>query len=428
MTTRHKGKEIAKPITPLSKTASEEDSDPEQAQRDKDMQKNLALTAKYFKKIYTPTNNNLRTSSNSKNKNVDTTPRYKNDDHSRQFGTQRTVNVAAARENVGSKVVQQSGIQCFNCMEFGHSAKECRKPKRVKDFAYHKEKMLLCKQAEQGIPLQAEQYDWLADTNKEVDKQELEAHYSYMAKIQEVPTADSGTDSEPVEQEDIQNDVDSDDERVALANLIANLKLDVDENKKIQKQLKKANTTLAQELKECKTLLAETSKSLGESISVRDSCLVALQTKQTGFEKYKAFNDRTVDYDKLNSDSLKFVHELKQEMQADLKYVESLEKEIDELESDKAEFLNMYDEILQDCVSKDVMCSYLQSLSDLDALAELQCMYRHKVKECDCLAQKLSKQTESVSKKIHNELLQRFAKVENIQFLLKLLCKIVKNK
>nr|GFA79264.1 hypothetical protein [Tanacetum cinerariifolium] len=96
-----------------------------------------------------------------------------------------------------------------------------------------------------------------------------------------------------------QNDVDNDDERVALAILIANLKLDVDENKKIQKQLKNTNTTLAQELKECKTILAETSKSLGESISVRDSCLVALQNKQTEFEKYKAFNDRTIDYDKL---------------------------------------------------------------------------------------------------------------------------------
>nr|GEY79510.1 hypothetical protein [Tanacetum cinerariifolium] len=185
------------------------------------------------------------------------------------------------------------------------------------------------------------------DTNEEVDEQELEAHYSYIAKIQEVLNADSGTDSEPVEHvqnnaeynvfandlqhseqsesvsntylvetddsnvtpdlpdmcegdiQNEQNDVESDDERVALANLIANLKLDVDENKKIQKQLKKANATLAQELKECKAILAETSKSLGESISVRDSCLVALQTKHTEFEKYKAFNDRTVDYDKV---------------------------------------------------------------------------------------------------------------------------------
>nr|GEU41738.1 hypothetical protein [Tanacetum cinerariifolium] len=242
------------------------------------MQKNLALIAKYFKKIYKPTNNNLRTSSKSKNKNVDMTPRYKNDDHSGQFGTQRTVNVAGLREKVGSPVVQKFGIQCFNCKEYGHFAKECRKPKRVKDSTYHKEKMLLCKQAEQGVPLQAEQYDWLANTDKEVDEQELEAHYSYMAKIHEVPNADSGTDSEPVEQND-QNDVESDDERVMLANLIANLKLDVDENKKIQKQLKKANTTLAEELTECKAVLAKASKSLGESISVRDSCLVALQTK-----------------------------------------------------------------------------------------------------------------------------------------------------
>nr|GEY18581.1 hypothetical protein [Tanacetum cinerariifolium] len=285
-TTRHKGKEIAKPITPPSEIASEEDNDPKQAQRDKDMQKNLALIAKYFKKIYKPTNNNLRTSSNSKNKNVDMTPRYKNDDHSRQFGTQRTVNVAGTREM------------------------ECKKPKRVKDSMYHKEKMLLCKQAKQGVPLQAEQYDWLADTYEEVDEQELEAHYSYMAKIQEVPTTDSGTNSELVKQvqnkagynvfanhlqhskqfesisntclvetddtnvipdspdmceDDIQNeqnDVESDDERVALANLIANLKLDVDENKKIQKQLKKANTILAQELKECKAILAETTASV----------------------------------------------------------------------------------------------------------------------------------------------------------------------
>nr|GEW85656.1 hypothetical protein [Tanacetum cinerariifolium] len=264
-TTRYKGKEIAKPITPLSETAFEEDNNPEQAQRDKDI-----------------------TSSNLRNKNVDTTPRYKNDNQSGQFGNQRTVNVAGARENVGSPVVQLSGIQCFNYNEFRHFAKECRKPKRVKDSAYHKEKMLLCKQAEQGVLLQAEQYDWLADTDEEIDKQELEAHYSYMAKIQEVPTADSGTDSEPLEQvqshagynvfanelqhseqskyDDIkndQNDVESDDERVALANLIANLKLDVNENKKIQKKLKKANTTPAQELKECKTILAETSNALG---------------------------------------------------------------------------------------------------------------------------------------------------------------------
>ncbi|GJU22111.1 hypothetical protein Tco_1155453 [Tanacetum coccineum] len=107
--TKFKGKEIAKPITPPSESASE-DNDPEQAQRDKDMQKNLALIAKYFKKIYKPTNNNLRTSSNSRNKNVDTTSTYKNENQTGQFRNQRTMNVVGARETVGSLVVQQTGI------------------------------------------------------------------------------------------------------------------------------------------------------------------------------------------------------------------------------------------------------------------------------------------------------------------------------
>nr|GEX35111.1 hypothetical protein [Tanacetum cinerariifolium] len=49
-------------------------------------------------------------------------------------------------------------------------ARECRKPKRVKDSTYHKEKILLCKQAEKGVLLQAEQYDWLADMDEEINE------------------------------------------------------------------------------------------------------------------------------------------------------------------------------------------------------------------------------------------------------------------
>ncbi|GKG25848.1 hypothetical protein Tco_0398994, partial [Tanacetum coccineum] len=64
-----------------------------------------------------------------------------------------------------------------------------------------------------------------------------------------------------------QNAAEYADERAALANLIANLTLDTEENKTILKQLKKANASLTQELKECRTNLDETSRDLGEATS-----------------------------------------------------------------------------------------------------------------------------------------------------------------
>nr|GEY59314.1 hypothetical protein [Tanacetum cinerariifolium] len=318
-TTRYKCKDIAKLITPPSESDFEEDNDPKKLRG-----------IRICRRIWL-----LLQSTSKGSTNLPTTT-------SELPQTQETR--------------MQSGIQCFNCKEFGHFAMECRKPKRVKDSAYHKDKMLLCKQAKKSVPLQAENNKCFV----EMDDSNV------------IPDSPNMCDDDI---QNDQNDIESDDERVALANLIANLKLDVDENKKIQKQLKKANTTLAQELKEYKTILAKTSKTLGESNSVRDSFLVALQNKPTEFEKYKAFNDCNVDYDKLEyqfhaptakdmdilihtclmplalktqNGSFIFVHELKQDMQADLKYVESLEKEIDELESDKAEFSNTYDMILQE--------------------------------------------------------------------------------
>nr|GEW90147.1 hypothetical protein [Tanacetum cinerariifolium] len=387
-TTRYKGKEIAKPITHPSESSSKEDSDPEQAQRDKDMQKNLALIRKYFKKIYKPTNNNLRTFLNSRNKNVDMTPQYKNDNQSRQFRNHRTVNVVGARENVGSPVVQQSGIKCFNCKEFGHFAKEYRKPKRVKDFAYHKEKMLLCKQVEQ-------------------------AHYSYMAKIQEVSTADLGTDSKPLEH--VQNDTGY--------NVYA-IDLQHSEQSKSISNTCLVETDDSNVISDSPDMYDDDIQNDQNDVESDDEQIV--DNAWTKHLKDQFYAPTAQDMEiliqtclmplaiKTQNDSFIFVHELKQEMHADLKYVESLEKEIDKLESDKAEFSNMYDMILQECVSNDVMCSYLLSLSDLDALAELQCLYLHKVKECDCLAQKLSKQTESVSKEVHTELLQRVNHKNNV--------------
>ncbi|GJS50167.1 gag-pol polyprotein [Tanacetum coccineum] len=155
----------------------------------------------------------------------------------------------ATTRSKGKEVVQQTGIQCFNCKGFGHLAKECRKPQRVKDYAYHKENMMLCKQEEKVVPLTTDQGDCLDDTDEEPDKQELEAHSCTWKRfwsnviLNSLDMCDNeGTVDQNVEEYE--------DERVVLAKLIANLKLDTDENKKIQKQLKKANTSLAHELKE----------------------------------------------------------------------------------------------------------------------------------------------------------------------------------
>ncbi|GKA34074.1 retrovirus-related pol polyprotein from transposon TNT 1-94 [Tanacetum coccineum] len=197
---------------------------------------------------------------------MDTTPRYVHE-NTGQFANQRTVTVVGARETVGSQVVQQTVIQCFKCKEFRHFTKECRKPKRAKDYTYHKKKMLMCKQAKKGVPLQAEQADWLEDMDEEINKQELEAHYSFMAKILEVLPAKSESDAEPLE--------------------------------KIQKQLKKANTSLSHELQECKSTLEECKSSLDKSNRTRDRYLGALHDKEVELEKYKIFKDHTIKKDTL---------------------------------------------------------------------------------------------------------------------------------
>nr|GEW37924.1 hypothetical protein [Tanacetum cinerariifolium] len=261
--------------------------------------------------------------------------------------------------------------------------------KGLKTLRIIKKKTLLCKQAEKGVPLQAEQFEWLADTDEKIDEQELEAHYSYMAKIQEVPTADTCTESEPLEQ--VQNDtgynvfpndlqhskksesisntciVETDDSNVIpdsldmCVDVIQNDQNDVETMMSAQSEIPCLyafpfdQSTYANRLipdrEETLALERESRSKLNKDSDIVDNAWVK-HTK----DQFRAPTAKDMDILiktclmpltlKTRNDSFIFVHELKQEMHADLKYVESLENEIDELESDKAEFSNMYDMIV----------------------------------------------------------------------------------
>ncbi|GJU32465.1 hypothetical protein Tco_1176054 [Tanacetum coccineum] len=136
------------------------------------MQKNFGTPiAKYFIKTSTQTYQQqpLNLLQHSRNKTKYTTPRYNNKNQSTQIWEQRTMTFAGIGNTVA---VQNAGS-----------------PKR-KDYAITKEKMMICKQAEQGVPLQA---DWLEDTDEEIDEQELESNIKLHDKDSEVSLRLSST-------------------------------------------------------------------------------------------------------------------------------------------------------------------------------------------------------------------------------------------
>ncbi|GKF53625.1 retrovirus-related pol polyprotein from transposon TNT 1-94, partial [Tanacetum coccineum] len=185
------------------------------------------------------------------------------------YDNQRVANVAGARENVGTQVVQKSGIQCYNCKEYGHVSRECQKPKRVKDAAYNKEKMLLCKQEEAGIqevtpdpidnfgpifddePMHKVQnnndnYNVFAMENKHLES----SNDIYLAKHGDTNiTIDSLDICYDRTQDDQEDTDDLDQERDLLASLIQKLKCEIDDSKNRNKFLESSNKALVDKLK-----------------------------------------------------------------------------------------------------------------------------------------------------------------------------------
>ncbi|GKB06039.1 hypothetical protein Tco_0834272 [Tanacetum coccineum] len=241
--TRNRGKAIVNSPPPTYDQELEMIAEDDALSKEKEIDKLMAFISLSFKKIYKPTNNNLRTSSNTSRANKDNTPRT---NRGIGYDNQRVVNIAGARENVA---------------------------------------------------------DWKDDTNDEPSDQELEAHYMYMVHIQEV-TRDAADNSGPIfdaeplqkvqndndnfnvfanerehhEQPESVNDtyleeqgdtnitidslvmstngemVDWDDDDLAnqrdlLASLIEKLKCEIDDNKNHNKFLESSNKTLVDKLK-----------------------------------------------------------------------------------------------------------------------------------------------------------------------------------
>nr|GEZ46418.1 hypothetical protein [Tanacetum cinerariifolium] len=272
------------------------------------------------------------------------------------YENQRIGNVAGARETVGLRVVQRFGIQCYNCKEVGHVARECQKPKRVKDAAYHREKMLLCKQEEAGIQLNAEQADWRDDTDDELEDQELEAHYMYMAQLQEIDQND--------------DDVDLVHERQLLASLIEKLKCEIDDSKNRNKFLETSNKILVEKLKgEIKDF-----KNKNKSLESSNNHFKEANNKlsETNSLLYADFKKSQAELARRND-----VEYASKEMVDDLRYFSSLELEVEslrsQLETQKTQFLNEIDRLSREYYYADYMNAILGVYTELDEVTNLQC-------------------------------------------------------
>ncbi|GJU45811.1 retrovirus-related pol polyprotein from transposon TNT 1-94 [Tanacetum coccineum] len=145
----------------------------------------LLLARAITQNFSTPTNNRLRTSSNTRNQAIIQGDRGSNAPN--EIGNvQRALRTSSSGNT--------STVQCYNCSGKGHYARNCPKP-RIRDSKYFMKQMLLAKQDEAGVILTDEQNDFLfADASRMEEIEELSANICLMARIQ---PADNTSDAGP---------------------------------------------------------------------------------------------------------------------------------------------------------------------------------------------------------------------------------------
>ncbi|GJU85951.1 retrovirus-related pol polyprotein from transposon TNT 1-94 [Tanacetum coccineum] len=170
----------------------------------------LLLARAITQNFSTPTNNRLRTSSNTRNQVIIQGDRVDIQSRNSRNGGRNNRRAYVQKEiGEGSNAPNETGnvqrtirtsssgntstVQCYNCSRKGHYARNCPKP-RVQDSKYFMKQMLLAKQDEAGVILTDEQNDFLfADASRMEEIEELSANICLMARIQPADnTSDAG--------------------------------------------------------------------------------------------------------------------------------------------------------------------------------------------------------------------------------------------
>ncbi|GKC71632.1 putative RNA-directed DNA polymerase [Tanacetum coccineum] len=134
------------------------------SQEDKLTTAMMLLARAITQKFSTPTNNYLRTSSNTRNQAVVQDGRVDIQTKNTCYGGNGIWRKWYQRVPQTESTPGKADVQCYNCNEKGHYARDCQKP-RVNDAKYFEEQMLLAMKDEAESNLNNEENDFLLDNS-----------------------------------------------------------------------------------------------------------------------------------------------------------------------------------------------------------------------------------------------------------------------